>query len=270
MADADPDLADPKAPAGFWGVEPRSAEDDTPDINFRVLKGGAPESQRDLKSEAERALTIVKALYRRPEDAPKLREAVAKLVALSQVGLVGPNASPAVAMDALRALEADIIEREAGPIKNQYMRKLGGWALLFGALGMVAYLLCQHFPQVLFEEFRRYRTVFLVWSGSMAGAWASFASRKVTLGFADLVALEDDRIEPQLRLIFTGTLTTILALVFATGVADVEVGSFRASALMHSGAVALLLGAFAGLSEKALPSAVMARAGSVIAAVNPK
>lgn len=98
----------------------------------------------------------------------------------------------------------------------------------------------------------------------MAGGWASFASRKVTLTFADLVALEEDRIEPQLRLVFTGTLTVILALVFTTGVADVEVGSFRASALLGSGTVALLLGVFAGLAEKALPSTVMSRATSVI------
>jgi hypothetical protein len=256
-------------PTGFWGVEPREATDGTPDINFLVFKTNAPPDQRELKAEAERALTVVKALYRKPDDHSKLNEAVAKLVALCQVGLVGANASPAVAMDALRALEADIIEREAGPIKNQYMRKLGGWALGFGAAGMAAYLLCQHFPSIPFEEFYRYRTVFLVWVGSMAGAWASFASRKVMLSFTDLVALEEDRVEPQLRLIFTGTLTTILALVFATGVADVEVGSFKASALVHSGTVALLLGAFAGLAEKVLPSAVMSRATSVITAVNP-
>jgi hypothetical protein len=172
-------------------------------------------------------------------------------------------------MDALRALEADIIEREAGPIKNQYMRTLGIWASAFGGAGLVAYLVCDHYPTVPFDEFYRYRTVFLVWAGSMAGAWASFASRKVTLTFADLVAIEEDRIEPDLRLIFTGVLTTILALVFATGVADVEVGSFKASGLMHSGSVAILLGAFAGLAEKALPSAVMSRASSVVSAVNP-
>lgn len=256
-------------PTGFWGVEPREAADGTPDINFRVFQNNAPQDQRELKGEAERALTIIKALYRKPEDQPKLNESVAKLVALCQVGLVGPDASPAVAIDALRALEADIVEREAGPIKNQYMRKLGGWALGFGSAGMAAYLLCQHFPSVPFEEFYRYRTVFLVWAGSMAGAWASFASRKVTLSFSDLVALEEDRIEPQLRLLFTGTLTIILALVFVTGVADVEVGSFKASSLADSGTVALLLGAFAGLAEKVLPSAVMSRATSVITSVSP-
>jgi hypothetical protein len=269
----DGDTADAAAerelPPGFWGVEPREAEDGTPDINFRVFRSNAPQDQRDLKNEAERALTIVKALYRRPEDERKLREAVAKLVALSQVGLVGPDPSPAVARDALRALEGDIVEREAGPIKNQYMRKLGAWACLFGAAGLVTYLVCDHFPWVPFEEIYRYRNVSLVWVGSMVGAWASFASRKVTLSFSDLVALEEDRIEPALRLVFTGVLTVILALVFVTGVADVEIGAFKASSLVLSGTVALLLGAFAGLAEKALPSAVMSRANSVIAATNP-
>ena len=254
---------------GFWRVEPRDAEDGTPDINFRVLMVGAPRDQRDLKNEVERALTILKSLYRKPEDSGKLREAVSKLLALSQVGLVGPNASPVVAFDALRALESDIIERESGPIKNLYMRKLGGWAALFGGIGLLLYLVCEHFRWLPFDEFYRYRRVFLVWSGAMLGAWASFASRKVTLTFADLVALEDDKIEPQLRLIFTGSLTAILALIFSTGVADVKIGLFQASSLMHSGSISLLLGAFAGLAEKALPSAVMSRATSVITAVTP-
>jgi hypothetical protein len=257
------------ATTSYWGVEPREGEDGTPDINFKVFKPNAPQDQRDLKSEAERALTIVKALYRRTVDGAKLKEAVAKLVALCQVGLVGPNASPAVAMDALRALEADIVEREAGPIKNQYMRKLGAWAFGFAAVGFFLYLVCDQNPKTVIDQVYRYRTVFLVWTGSMAGAWASFASRKVTLSFADLISLEEDKIEPPLRLIFVGVLTTILALIFTTGVADVEVGTFKASALMHSGSIATLLGAFAGLAEKVLPSAVMSRASSVITAINP-
>ncbi len=102
----------------------------------------------------------------------------------------------------------------------------------------------------------------------MAGAWASFASRKVKLGFSDLAALEEDRIEPGLRLLFAGVLTIILALIFTPGVADIHVGDFRASSILGSGSVALLIGSFAGLAEKALPSAVMARANSVITATD--
>jgi hypothetical protein len=271
MNDTGPNSAPrpPDPPPGFWGVEPRNAEDGSPDINFRVFRPNAPQDQRDLKNSAERTLTIVKALYKKPQDERKLREAVAKLLALCQVGLVGDNASPAVALDALRALESDIVEREAGPIKNQYMRKLGGWSALFGLVGLAAYFTYDHFPSLPFEQIERYRNIFLVWAGCMAGAWASFASRKATLAFSDLVALEEDRVEPQLRLLFTGVLTIILALIFITGAADIHIGTFRASSLMRSGSVALLLGAFAGLAEKALPSAVMSRANTVISAAHP-
>lgn len=267
MAEVSPEPLEPAG--GYWRVEPRDAEDGTPDINFRVVHPGAPRDQRELKNEAERALRIIKAIYGSADDRPKLNEAVAKLVALCQVGMVGPSASPAVAGDALRALEADIVEREAGPIKNHYMRKLGGWASLFGGAGLAAYLFCHHLPWIPLEEFVRYRTIFLIWTGAMAGTWVSFATRKVTLTFADLVALEEDRVEPQLRLIFTGVLTVILALIFVTGMADVRVGTFAASSLVRSGTVALLLGAFAGLAEKALPSAVLSRASSVVSAVAP-
>ncbi len=252
---------------GFWGVEPRTGEDGSPDINFRLLKRDPPQEQRNLKEAVERALVVVKALYHQPADDQKRREAVAKLVALSQVGLVGSNASPKVAFDALRALKDEIVEREAGPIKNRYMRKLGKWSTIFGSLSFLFYIMYNHVPSFPFGEISRYRNFFLVWTGCMAGAWASFASRKVRLTFSDLVALEEDRIEPQLRLIFTGVLTIILAFVFTTGAADIHIGDFRTSNILNSGSVALLMGAFAGLAEKTLPSTVLSRANNVIGAV---
>lgn len=256
--------SDPEAYHSFWAIEPRIGEDGAPDINFKVLKSGSPHSQRELKNQAERVLSIIKILYSHPENKVKLHEEVTKLIALCQVGLVGKDASPEVGHDALRSLEADILEREEGRIKNRYMRKLGAWAAFFSVIGVSLYFSYNHIICLPFDEIYRYRNVFLVWSGAMVGAWASFASRKVRLTFSDLVAVEEDRIEPPMRLIFTGVLTVILSLVFVTGLADIQVGEFRASGLVSSGTVALLLGAFAGLAEKALPSTVMSRANSVI------
>jgi hypothetical protein len=109
-------VPDGKLALGFWGVEPREAEDGTPDINFRVFQPNAPRDQRDLKNEVERALTTVKSLYGKSDEQRKLREA-------------------------LRAFEADIVEREAATIKNQYMRKLGIWSCFFAGVGMIAILL---------------------------------------------------------------------------------------------------------------------------------
>lgn len=246
----------------FWRVEPRTAEDGTPDIHFKVEDPNCPQEQRDLKLAVERALTVIKALYSLPKDRKKLDESVAKLLALSQVGLVA--AAPAIASDALRSFEHDIVEREAGPIKNAYMRKLGLWAAGFGGSALAAYFVLETFPNFALPQIQAYRGMLLVWTGCMIGAWASFATRKVNISFADLTKLEEDRIDPPLRLMFTGILTLVLALIFTTGMADVEVGSFRASMLLSSGSVAMLLGAFAGLGEKALPSAVSSRADQVI------
>ena len=94
----------------------------------------------------------------------------------------------------------------------------------------------------------------------MMGTWASFAARKVTLTFDDLAELEQDRLSPAMRLIFTGVLTFIFALTFLTGMVQIEIGGFRTSDLMRDGVVAMLAGAFFGLLEQSLPAAIMERA----------
>jgi hypothetical protein len=253
------------APQTYWRVEPRDPGDDgLRDINFVVEHPNAPVEQRVLKNEVERVLTVVRTLYVAEDKAPKFNEAYAKLLSLSQVGLVGRNASPSIATDALRSLEADILSREAGPIKNAYMRKLGSWALLFSVAALALYAALDALGRFTALLALEYRAVLLVWVGCMTGAWASFATRKVKITFDDLVALEEDRVEPWLRLVFTGTLTGILTLIFLSGMVEVKVGGFSSAQLLTSPVSALLIGAFAGLAEKALPSAVMARATSVI------
>jgi hypothetical protein len=248
----------------YWYILERETEDGTLDIDFQVVNPNCPPGQRAIKQEIERDLSTINSLYASPKDRRKATEAFKKLIAIARVGLVGRNASPEIAADALRAFEADVVNREAGPVKNAYMRKLGMWAARLGGAALILFFFCDMFPQVPFKQVVAYKYFFVLWSGCMVGTWASFASRRVTLGFHDLVALEEDRVEPALRLLFAGTLTMILGLVFSTGMADIEIGSFAASQLKVSGAVALLTGAFAGISEKALPSAILSRASTII------
>jgi hypothetical protein len=144
------------------------------------------------------------------------------------------------------------------------MLKLGMWAAGFAAVSWLAYVLCDLRPQLFLEQVVKYRTVFLTITGAFIGGWASFATRKVVLSFEDLAALEDDRVEPPLRLIFTGILTTVLFLVFATGFANVSVGQFTSAAVLGSGSVATLTGLLAGLSEKILPAAILKQATTLI------
>ncbi|MBW6528696.1 hypothetical protein KZ813_17780 [Sphingomonas sp. RHCKR7] len=274
MADAENLKQSPVDVVSFWGVEPRVGEDGFSDINFRVHDNRAPLEQRVLKNDVERVLSVIKRLYHAPADRSKFDEAFSKLLALAQVGLVGRNASPAIAADALRSLEADVTAREAGPVKNQYMRTLGLWALALAGCACVALGLVQalgwYFKDFAASATYVYKNLFLVWAGCMAGTWASFATRKVTLSFSDLVMLEEDKIDPPLRLVFTGVLTVVLALTFSTGIANIQVGHFQASAILSSGSVAFLVGCFAGLAEKALPSAILSRADSIVSSAASK
>lgn len=255
---------------GYWAVEPRNEEDGTPDIYFKVVAGGCPADLLTLKGDIERTLSSALSIYNRAVDRPKLNEAAAKLTKLAQLGLVGPKPATPEAAAALQMFKLDVVNREAGRIKNDYMLLLGRWALGFGVACAIAFFVFDHWPNLPPPQIYRYRNVFLVLGGCMAGAWASFASRKVSLSFDDLAALEDDKLEPPLRLAFAGVLTTVLILVFCTGFANVVIGSFNGSRVLSSGSVAVLIGALAGLAEKALPAAIMQRATAFISASDGK
>jgi hypothetical protein len=249
---------------GYWAVEPRTEEGGIPDIYFKVLAPGSPAEMLTFKGDIERTLSSIQSIYARQVDRAKLEEAAAKLTKLAQLGLVGALPATSEAIASLALFKHDIVSREAGRIKNDYMVRLGKWSLSFGFVCAILFFVFDHWRFIPPEQIYRYRNVLLVLTGCMAGAWASFASRKVALAFDDLSTLEDDKLEPPLRLIFAGVLTVILVLVFCTRFANVIIGGFDASNVLSSGSVAVLVGALAGLAEKALPAAMMQRASAFI------
>ncbi|MDP9416131.1 MAG: hypothetical protein M3Q08_18975 [Pseudomonadota bacterium] len=252
---------------GFWKVAAVRGKDGLPDISFlRTAREGAPPELLELRNGVDNTLGALKLIYGRGGRKRQLNEAFAKLVSLAQLGLQGEKPKVSEANAALDSLQWEVVSREAGRIKNGYMKTLGLYALGFAIPTTLLYLILDRWPDLPSREIYHYRHLFLVLSGCMAGAWASFASRKMVLGFFDLAALEEDQTEPPLRLIFTAVLTTILVLIFTTGFADVRIGSFQASNVLHSGATAVLLGALSGLSEQALPAALMMRANAFIKA----
>lgn len=122
------------------------------------------------------------------------------------------------------------------------------------------------FPSELYEL----RNLFVLMAGCMMGTWASFGARKIVLTFDDLAELEQDNLSPVMRLIFTGALTLILALVFLTGIVQVEIGDFETKSLASNGLIAFLIGAFFGLLEQSLPAAVMERARGFLDSASAK
>jgi hypothetical protein len=258
---SEPDGGEKGKPSGYWIVSEREGKDGQKDIFFKVVVPGCPSEQQSLKNRIERTLSTLRVIY--PANGPKFNETFAKLLSLSQVGLVGLKGSVAVAEAALDSLQAEIVDREAGRVKNDYMLKLGFWAMGFGLTAAAGYFILDQYGPVFPRQFFQYRTFLLLWTGCMVGAWCSFASRKVALTFFDLGQLEEDRIDPPLRLIFAGLLTSVMGLVFVTGFANVVIGTFEGAKILHSGSIALLAGALSGMAEKALPAAVMQRAQSL-------
>ncbi len=278
----DPDL-DPKDPDTIFSQ----------DIHFGVydIADPMPPEQQKLKNRIETTLSALKLIYNVETTDPKRQarnrasfdEAFDKLFALTSLGLGQEHSKTEIADAALTSLQAEIVDREGGRVKNEYLEKLGIPALLAALVFSLIFLAYQYIPQCaahfsfcgdtkydfLFpEELHKFRHIFLVLAGCMGGTWASFAIRKVALTFYDLAIIEQDRIAPYMRLIFTGVLTTILTLIVTTGLVDIVIGGFKASSLLTSGAVAVLVGAFAGLSEQALPAAIAQRAKGFLDAVN--
>src|ERR1700681_4814740 len=106
----------------YWVVSPRDTKDGRKDIFFQVASPGCPSEQQVLKNQIERSLSTLRSIYPKSSD-NKYDEAFAKLLALAQVGLVGLRPSTSIASAALESLHTEIVDREAGRIKNVYMLK---------------------------------------------------------------------------------------------------------------------------------------------------
>jgi hypothetical protein len=175
----------------------------------------------------------------------------------------------------IQAFQDNVIMREGSRIKNKYIKDLGLWALIFGAMAFAAYLVAE--TQYL-SSIIRDRTFFLMILGSMLGTWLSFAIRKPTLSFTELAVIEQDRLEPHFRLLFVAGLTIVVGLLFGTGMVSVKIGGFETDFLPRNPALttavagaaamrAILIGCLCGIGEQLLPRAVGQRAATFLSAI---
>ena len=187
-------------------------------------------------------------------------EYLRELLGIAQVGLMTANATqtPFAAL-ALTGFKDEFVAREAGRIKNRYVRKLGlhavAW-LLAASLAYVFVTLAVPLDWTLY----RFRNFFLLAGGAAVGTWLSFSIRRQVLTFADLITLEDDRLNPGMRGLFMIALTTVVGLILWTGMVVIKLGDFRTDFRM-TGTYAALIGALCGIAERSLAGAVGRRAG---------
>jgi hypothetical protein len=255
------------------------AKSDQRDIIFEKMPGPVPADQLKFKAEVEDTLTTLQVIFQEKKiwksgqsgKTPYQRqfeEYRGKLRSLAQVGLAG-DADPDAGRQALKTLQLEILRREGPRIKNAYMKVLGTWALTFGVLTAVAYLVARNNSSFSFL-LSSFRNTFLVWTGTMIGTWLSFGLRRPILAFDDLGALESDMVEPAIRLVFTGLIAVTIAFIFYSGMVNVSVGGLSSANLFAHGSTALLIGILLGVSEQALPGTLTRRAAQFVSEVGGK
>ena len=211
-----------------------------------------PHEQQDLLFDVENTLETIRTLYEGKNQL--FKNYFEQLLSLSQVGLVGENAQPKLAKRALDQVKSEITNRESGKVKNKYLRELGKKALWFGmpALLIGTILNYLHCRQVDFECLNcvLFANLLILWAGTMIGVWLSFAITKTYITFNELTIIEKDRLEPALRLIFTGILAIIFGLLFIKKSIVLSLGDLSSDQIATDPISALLLGVILGLNEK--------------------
>ena len=193
-------------------------------------------------------------------------EYMGKLHGIAVVGLEGGQT--ALAKLALNEVKAEFAARVGSRIKSKYARALAAWAGIVTVVLMLA-LSAIEWKHPEWKWAYDHRPFLFAGVGAAIGGWLSFSIRQVEFAFEDLLLLEDDPADPPLRMMFVIVLTWTLLLLLWTGAINVEVGSLqtKADALRLSGAIAVLIGIFCGLSERALATAISGRANAFVKGV---
>jgi hypothetical protein len=268
----------------------------TVDIDIRLARDLPPpnneptQDQQDLFVQINKADTVISTVCRqiraranqrflkRPEENIRglrlLGEYMDKLVGIARIGLEGPHTP--IAKQALASLRDEFVAREAEEILNRYVRWLGICAGAFALFFLVVYILVRNCactgataaaPCISWWD--AHKTFLLAAAGASIGTWASFSVRQINLTFDQLAAPEEELLDAPMRVVFVVILTMAACLLFWTGAINVKIGDLNTEAawFTKTGTVAILIGFFCGLSERALASAIAGRAAAFVGGV---
>lgn len=265
-----------------FSVEAQRVNDDSKglvnDIVIKVFDAKISEARQRFKVEVDRTLTVMKTVLERrsqrsgESNDEKLSYYLTALTGAAEVGLMNLDKSQTPFAElSLKSLKEEFVAREGGIVKNDYLLKLGFAASIAVILSLIGYAVMGGFFATktgIVTDYAAFRNFFLLWAGAAIGTWLSFSIRRVVLTFADLAVLEEDRLNPGFRILFMLALTTVIGLLFWTGMVSVTVGTFTTdfTAPGH-GTTAFLIGALCGIAERSMASAVGRRAEDFAASV---
>jgi hypothetical protein len=228
-----------------------------------------PTDQQDLVIEIGSTLAILRLLYS-PDNKivrPIFDKRFDELFYMAKTGLEGDRAQPQLAVKALAQFKKEIVDSEGGKVKNKYLKKLGLNALYLGLpfllLGsLIHYLDCKEVEMTCFAK-NYTANCMILWAGALIGVWLSFAITRTYLEFTDLAIIEKDRLEPLLRLVFTGVLAIVFGLLFIIGALEIKLGSLSSSKIASDPITAFLIGVILGLNEKIIGNTLTKKASAL-------
>jgi hypothetical protein len=111
-----------------------------------------------------------------------------------------------------------------------------------------------------------------LFAGTGVGTWLSFTLRQPTLKFLDLVALEEDQLDPGVRVVFVMLLAEVMGLLFWTGAVTIAIGSTSIDTALFkdSDMWVLLIGVLLGIGERTMSSTVFKTATDFVRATGSK
>jgi hypothetical protein len=251
--------------ATVWTIRETTGADERRDIYFGIPNGESPAQHHTLKEDIERTLSGLNTLY--PDEKSKLKfdSAFSKLLSLAKLGLAGENPNNYAATQALKSLQEELIDKEAARVKNSYLKRVGVWSFLLSFLPGLLITLKSMWP-TMFEMNTLVYHLMILWCGCMVGTWLSVSSRKLQMTFNQMIRIEDDHLDPSIRLLFTGLIAIVIALSISTGAIQLSIGEFQPKNWIAAPQVAFLLGALTGIAEKALPAKISNEANKLFAA----
>jgi len=263
-------------------------------VNVKLFDGLPPPNdaptrdQQDLYVEIGKAETVIatvcrqirarahRRIFKQPAEEKRglrlLGEYVDKLVGIGLLGLEDGRTD--FAKMALVNLREEFVAREAAEILNRYARRLGLWAGGFAFVFLIIYAYVRNStctdPNVACDSWwNLHKTFLLAATGASLGTWASFSVRRINLTFDQLATPEEQLLDAPFRIVFVVVLTMAACLLFWTGAINVKIGDLNTESVWFSklGAVAVLVGFFCGLSERALASAIAGRASAFVGGI---
>jgi hypothetical protein len=189
------------------------------------------------------------------------RRHLKSLLRISHLGPVDP-AHPDIASHVLTGLVEGLIDEEGAGVKDRRLRTLTSFALRFSILFGVAYVLLRvgtafkffgNFPAILWMDPIALANFCALWIGCFVGVVLSYGIRKTNITLVDLIRSDADRLLPDARLIFAGTLTMLLGIMLLLGIVEIKIGNVSTSDFAASPMVAFLTARYAALVNYRCP-----------------